>query len=110
MHGADGTLQEAAFAVAQIVFPQAFELLVKAFFAQFWPGFKELLTPVSQGFSIVQTDVMHFVHHHVGIFANALAHALDRWQAATWEDIGLDKVHIAAVVVVALIGNSDGLQ
>ena len=110
MHSTDGSLQERALAVTQVVIPHTDKALVKTQLTDFRQVRQKTLTPVIQGQGVVMADVMKLRGDHAGMLSQMLAHHRHAGQETAREDIAFDEVDLIAGMLVALIRHRDGLQ
>ena len=110
MRGADGALDKATLAIAQVELPQTEEVIVVALLLQLVPGMAQVVVPDAQRARVVQAEIFHVVHVHVGLGSDDFQHFVNRRQRATGEDVALDKIDGVLRLFIALVTNGDGLQ
>src|SRR5690606_26442612 len=104
---ADGALDKAPLAVAEIKLPEGNELLRVAQGADGGEVGVEPVAPALQRLGVVGADILQVKQTHVGMASHGGGEGGHRGQKAAGEYIALNEIHRAAVTVVEVVGDSD---
>lgn len=99
MYVADGALQKAALAIAQVEFPHPDKLIRVTESSNFMDAREKVTPPVIQGQGIVQTDILYSCDLHVTDLFDGRVHHGQAGQTTTRENVTLNKIDITLCVV-----------